>query len=121
MKRLRAEVAELRRANEILTTASAFFAARLDGGADGCVHHSDHSSQYISLANSTHVADAGMLPSTGTVGDSYDSALAARTNNTYKRELIWANKPYRSMAELEYATMRWVSWYNTKHLHASLG
>lgn len=95
--------------------------ARCHGGADGCVHHSDHGSQYVSLVYSTHVADAGMLPSTGTVGDSYDNALAERTNNTYKRELIWINRPYRSVTELEYATMRWVSWYNTKRLHASLG
>lgn len=95
--------------------------ARCHGGADGCVHHSDHGSQYISLVYSTHVADAGMLPSTGTVGDSYDNALAERTNNTYKRELVWVNKPCRTTDELEYATMRWVSWYNSKRLHASLG
>lgn len=63
----------------------------------------------------------GMLPSTGTVGDSYDNALAERTNNTYKRELIWINRPYRTVGELEYATMRFVSWYNSKRLHASLG
>ena len=62
-----------------------------------------------------------MLPSTGTVGDSYENALAERTNNTYKRELIWINRPYRTVGELEYATMRFVSWYNSKRLHASLG
>ncbi|RSX58438.1 transposase [Bifidobacterium samirii] len=95
--------------------------ARRHGGAGGCVHHSDHGSQYISLVYSAHVADAGMLPSTGTVGDSYDNALAERTNNSYKRELVWVNKPYRTVDELEYATMRWVSWYNSKRLHASLG
>ncbi|TCE11343.1 transposase subunit B [Bifidobacterium longum subsp. longum] len=47
-----------------------------------------------------------MPPSTGTVGDSYDNALAERMNNTYKRELIWINGPYRTVGELEYATMR---------------
>ena len=62
-----------------------------------------------------------MPPSTGTVGDSYDNALAERMNNTYKRELIWINGPYRTVGELEYATMRFVSWYNSKRLHASLG
>ena len=61
------------------------------------------------------------FPSTGTVGDSYDNALAERTNNSYKRELVWGNKLYRTADELECVTMRWVSWYNSKRLHASLG
>lgn len=95
--------------------------ARAHGGTEGCVHHSGHGSQYISLVYSTRVEEYGMLPSTGTVGDSYDNALAERTNNTYKRELIWINRPYRTVGELEYATMRFVSWYNSKRLHASLG
>ena len=85
------------------------------------MHHSGHGSQYISLVYSARVEEYGMLPSTGTVGDSYDNALAERANNTYKRELIWINGPYRTVGELEYATMRFVSWYNSKRLHASLG
>ena len=81
----------------------------------------NHGSQYISLVYSARVEEYGMPPSTGTVGDSYDNALAERMNNTYKRELIWINGPYRTVGELEYATMRFVSWYNSKRLHASLG
>ncbi|WP_190973662.1 integrase core domain-containing protein [Bifidobacterium callitrichos] len=57
-----------------------------------------------------------MLPSTGTVGDSYDNTLSERTNNTYKRELTWINRPYRTVDELEYTTMRWVASYNSKLL-----
>lgn len=77
--------------------------------------------RYTGTVYAARVMEYGMLPSTGTVGDSYDNALAERTNNTYKRELIWINRPYRTVGELEYATMRFVSWYNSKRLHASLG
>nr|WP_214306200.1 integrase core domain-containing protein [Bifidobacterium callimiconis] len=87
---------------------------------NGCVHHSDHGSQYIGLVYSTHVADAGMLLSTGTVGDSCDNTLAKHTN-MYERELIRINKPYRSICKLEYVTLQWISWYNTKRLYTSLG
>lgn len=115
-------VASTMRAGELPLQApeQAIAWARAHGGTEGCAHHSDHGSQYISLVYSTRVEEYGMLPSTGTVGDSYDNALAERTNNTYKRELIWINRPYRTVGELEYATMRFVSWCNSKRLHASL-
>ena len=62
----------------------------------------------------TQVREHGMLPSTGTVGDSYDNAMAESVNDTYKTELVW-------LAEPELATFRWVSWWNSKRLHQSLG
>lgn len=60
------------------------------------------------------------IPSTGTVGDSYDNAMAESVNGAYKTELVWRSKPFRTLGELELATFQWVSWRNTKRLHASL-
>ncbi|SDO52033.1 Transposase InsO and inactivated derivatives [Bifidobacterium longum] len=65
------------------------------GGTDGLVHHSDHGAQYISLVYTTRVGEFGMLPSTGTVGDSYDNAMAESVNGAYKTELVWRRKPFQ--------------------------
>ena len=91
------------------------------GGTDGLVHHSDHGAQYISLVYTTRVGEFGMLPSTGTVGDSYDNAMAESVNGAYKTELVWRRKPFQDLRDLELATFRWVSWWNSKRLHQSLG
>ena len=91
------------------------------GGTQGLVHHSDHGSQYISLVYTTRVMEHGMLPSTGTVGDSYDNAMAESADGAYKTELVWRCKPFQDVDDLELATFRWVSWWNSKRLHASLG
>lgn len=80
------------------------------GGTDGLVHHSDHGAQYISLVYTTRVGEFGMLPSTGTVGDSYDNAMAESVNGAYKTELVWRRKPFQDLRDLELATFRWVSW-----------
>ena len=80
------------------------------GGTQGLVHHSDHGSQYISTVYTTRVREYGMLPSTGTVGDSYDNAMAESVNGAYKTELVWRRKPFPDLAELELETFRWVSW-----------
>ena len=80
------------------------------GGADGLVHRSDHGVQYISLMYSTGVGGFGMLPSTGTVGDSYGNAMAEGADGAYETEPVWRRKPFRDLAELELATFRWVSW-----------
>ena len=69
----------------------------------------------------TQVREHGMLPSTGTVGDSYDNAMAESVNGAYKTELVWRRKPFADLAEPELATFRWVSWWNSKRLHQSLG
>ncbi|WP_420796725.1 transposase [Bifidobacterium animalis] len=80
----------------------------------------DHGSQYISTVYTTRVREYGMLPSTGTVGDSYDNAMAESVNGAYKTELVWRRKPFRDVGDLELATFQWVSWWNSKRLHASL-
>ena len=79
------------------------------GGTDGLVHHSDHGAQYISLVYTTRVGEFGMLPSTGTVGDSYDNAMAESADGAYKTELVWRRKPFQDLRDLELATFRWVS------------
>lgn len=71
--------------------------------------------------HTTRVREHGMLPSTGTVGDSYDNAIAEYADDTYKTELVWRRKPFADLAEPELATFRWVSWWNSKRLHPSLG
>ena len=80
------------------------------GGTDGLVHHSDHGAQYISLVYTTRVGEFGMLPSTGTVGDSYDNAMAESADGAYKTEPVWRRKPFQDLRDLESATFRWVSW-----------
>ena len=91
------------------------------GGTDGLVHHSDHGVQYTSTVYTTRVMEYGMLPSTGTVGDSYDNAMAESVNGAYKTELVWRRKPFHDLKDLELATFRWVSWWNSKRLHQSMG
>lgn len=74
------------------------------------MHHSDHGIQYIGLVYTTRVREFGMLPSTGTVGDPYDNAMAESVNGAYKAELVWRRKPFADLKDLELATFRWVSW-----------
>ena len=80
------------------------------GGTDGLVHHSDHGAQYIGLVYTTRVGEFGMLPSAGTVGDSYGNAMAGGADGACKTELVWRRKPFRDLRDLESATFRWVSW-----------
>ncbi|MDC7106590.1 integrase core domain-containing protein, partial [Corynebacterium striatum] len=80
----------------------------------------DRGSQYVSLKYSTALAESGIRPSVGTVGDSYDNALAETVNGLYKAELIHARGPWTSVGEVELATLRWVHWWNTKRLHEAL-
>lgn len=91
------------------------------GGTDGLVHHSDHGVQYTGTVYTTRVMEYGMLPSTGTVGDSYDNAMAESADGAYRTELVWRRKPFHDLKDLELATFRWVSWRNSKRLHQSLG
>ena len=89
--------------------------------AEGLVHHSDRGSQYVSIRYGEALAEAGIDPSVGTVGDSYDNALAETVNSLYKTELIYPHRPWTSVGEVEIATLRWVYWWNTQRLHESLG
>lgn len=86
----------------------------------GLVHHSDKGSQYTSVAFGESLALAGISPSTGSVGDSYDNALMESINGLYKNECIKPDGPIRSWAQAEYATADWVNWYNQDRLHSSL-
>ena len=73
------------------------------------------------MVYATGVMEYGMLPSTGTVGDSYDNAMAESADGAYRTELVWRRKPFADLKDLELATFRWVSWWNSKRLHQSLG
>ena len=80
------------------------------GGADGLAHRSGHGARCTGLVYATGVGEFGMLPSTGTVGDPYDNAMAESVNGAYKAELVWRRKPFADPKDLELATFRWVSW-----------
>lgn len=82
-------------------------------------HHSDHGSQYTSIAYNEKLADYGIKPSTGSVGDSYDNALAEAVNGLYKTELIYS-QTWRSCTEVEWETLNWVHWWNHERLHEAL-
>lgn len=84
------------------------------------VHHSDRGVQYVSLAYTETLADHGVAASVGSVGDSYDNALAEAVNGLYKAEIIHARRVWPSVTAVEIATMDWVQWWNTSRLHQSL-
>ncbi|EPF9884339.1 IS3 family transposase [Escherichia coli] len=86
----------------------------------GTVHHSDKGSQYVSLAYTQRLKEAGLLASTGSTGDSYDNAMAESINGLYKAEVIH-RKSWRNRAEVELATLTWVDWYNNRRLLERLG
>jgi putative transposase len=88
---------------------------------DGVVHHSDAGSQYTSISYSERLAEAGALASIGSVGDSYDNALAESVIGLYKTELIRRQGPWRGLDDLEIATLEWVDWYNNRRLHSAIG
>ena len=87
--------------------------------------HSDAGSQYVSLAYTDKLALDGIAPSIGSVGDAYDNALMETINGLYKAECIrttvFHDGPYKTIADVEFATAGWVDWYNTRRLHSSLG
>ena len=85
------------------------------------VHHSDRGSQYLSIRYTERLAEAGIEPSVGSRGDSYDNALAESVIGLYKTELIRQQGPWRGLDEVEYATLEWVDWYNTKRLLEPIG
>lgn len=82
----------------------------------GLVHHSDRGSQYVSIHYTERLAQAGIEPSVGSVGDSYDNALAASINGLYKAEVIHRRGPWRSLEAVEFATLEWVDWFNHRRL-----
>src|SRR6185437_1549027 len=87
----------------------------------GLVHHSDRGVQYVSIKYTERLAEANLEPSVGSVGDSYDNALAETINGLYKAEVIHRRGPWRSMEAVEYATLRWVDCFNNRRLLESVG
>lgn len=89
--------------------------------AKGVIHHSDRGSQYLSIRYSERLAEAGVEPSVGSVGDSFDNALAETIIGLYKTEVIHHRGPWRQLDEVEYATLEWVDWFNHRRLLTSIG
>ena len=87
----------------------------------GLIHHSDRGSQYISIRYTERLGEAGIEPSVGSRGDSYDNALAETINGLYKTELIHRCAPWRTKESLEVATLRWVHWFNHQRLLEPIG
>jgi putative transposase len=85
------------------------------------VHHHDRGSQYGSVAFTEHLAAAGITPSVGAVGSSFDNALAETINGLYKTELIKPRGPWRTLDEVEVATAEWVDWFNYRRLYEHCG
>jgi transposase InsO family protein len=90
-------------------------------GAKGVVHHSDRGSQYLSIRYSERLAEAGVEPSVGSIGDSYDNALAETIIGLYKAEVIYRRGPWRHIDAVEYATLEWVDWFNHRRLLEPIG
>src|SRR5579863_997641 len=87
----------------------------------GLVHHSDRGSQYVSIKYTERLAEAGIEPSVGSIGDSYDNALAETINGLYKAEVIHRRGPWRSFEAVEFATLEWVDWFNNRRLLEPIG
>ena len=87
----------------------------------GLVHHSDRGVQYVSIKYSERLAEAGIEPSVGSVGDSYDNALAETINGLYKAEVIHRRGPWRNFEAVEFATLEWVDWFNNRRLLEPIG
>ena len=95
--------------------------ARRPASGSGLVHHSDRGSQYVSIKYTERLAEAGLEPSVGNVGDSYDNALAETINGLYKAEVIHRRGSWKTMDAVEYDTLTWVDWFNNKRLLEPIG
>ena len=85
------------------------------------VHHSDRGAQYLSITYTERLVEAGIEPSVGSVGDSYDNALAETINGLFKTEVVRRRGPWRSMEAVELATLEWVDWFNHRRLLEPIG
>ena len=95
--------------------------ARKPVGPERLVHHSDRGVQYVSIRYTERLAEAGLEPSVGSVGDSYDNALAETINGLYKAEVIHRRPSWRTRDEVEWATLAWVDWFNNRRLLEPIG
>ena len=91
------------------------------GKPKGVIHHSDRGSQYLSIRYSERLTEAGFNASVGSVGDSYDNAMAESINALYKAEVIHKLGPWQSMDKVEHATLTWVDWFNNRRILQSIG
>jgi transposase InsO family protein len=89
--------------------------------SEGLIHHSDRGIQYLSIRYTERLAEAGIEPSVGSVGDSYDNALAESVIGLYKTEVIRRRGPWRHLEDVEFATLEWVDWFNNRRLLTSIG
>jgi transposase InsO family protein len=90
-------------------------------GIEQLIHHSDRGVQYVSISYTERLAEAGIEPSVGSVGDSYDNALAETIIGLYKAELIYKEGPWRGIEQVELATLDWVDWFNNRRLFEPIG
>ena len=105
----------------VLDALNQAIAQRCPAEGGRLIHHSDRGSQYLSIRYTERLADAGIDTSVGSVGDSYDNALAESVIGLFKTEVINFLGPWKSMAQVEWETLQWVSWYNTERLHGAIG
>jgi transposase InsO family protein len=108
-------------ANFVLDALEQALHDRRPAQGSGLVHHSDRGSQYVSIRYTERLAEAGIEPSVGSVGDSYDNALAETINGLYKAEVIHRRGPWRSLEAVEFATLAWVDWFNNRRLLEPIG
>jgi putative transposase len=85
------------------------------------IHHSDRGAQYLSIRYTERLAEAGIESSVGSVGDSYDNALAETVNGLYKAEVVWRRGSWRHAEQVEFATLEWVDWFNNRRLLEPIG
>lgn len=95
--------------------------ARRPTADDGLIHHSDRGVQYLAMNYTQRLAEANLVPSVGSVGDSYDNALAETINGLYKAEVIWRQRSWPGVSAVEMATLRWVNWFNNHRLFGPIG
>jgi len=88
---------------------------------EGLIHHSDRGCQYLSIRHTEKLSEVGIDASVGSVGDSYDNALAETINGLYKTEIIRRRGPWKTIAEVEYATLEWVDWFNNRRILEPIG
>ena len=114
-------VAASMRTDFVLDALEQAIYARRGDALTGLVHHSDAGSQYLSMRYTDRLVAAGIAPSVGSQGDAYDNALAESVIGVYKTEVIRRKGPWRTLEAVEFATLTWVDWFNTRRLLGPLG
>ena len=88
---------------------------------EGLIHHSDRGVQYLSIRYTERLSEAGVATSVGSRGDAYDNALAETINGLYKTEVIRKKGPWKTLEDVEFATLEWVDWFNNRRLFGPIG